>query len=83
MRSAYDYWNTHESNALGHGVHMWRSRSMKGYGHEVCLDRKIHGRNEFIDVPYCPMGRDKGGKIRHGDLLEVEHARAANSLDIW
>ena len=56
------------------------ARRVEGDRDQIRRRAEIDRLNRFIDVEHRPMGRHKGGKIRHGDLLEVQDARAAHPL---
>jgi hypothetical protein len=50
---------------------------------KACTGRdEVHGGDGLVDVHDVPMGRDEGGEVRHGDLLEIENARTPDAEDL-
>ncbi len=60
---------------------MERARRVEGDADEIRFARHVDRRHLFVDVPHGPLRRRERGQIRHGDLLEIQHARPARSLD--
>jgi len=82
MRSTQYHRNSPLPEPVCHGIDVRRTRGMESNRHQVRLQTEIDRPHHLIDMEHSPMRRCEGGKIRHGDLLEVQHTGAPYLLDL-
>ncbi len=82
MRSTQYHRNSPLPEPGCQGIRVRRTRGMEGNRHQVRLHPEIDRPHRLIDVEHRPMWRCEGGKIRHGDLLEVQDTRTPYPLDL-
>jgi hypothetical protein len=74
MGSTQDHRAPLSPELIRDGIGVRRTRGMKGNGHQVDAQPEIYRPYHLIYMDHRPLRRCKGGKIRHGDLLEVQDA---------
>ena len=55
---------------------------MEGDRHQISRRVEFNRFHRLIHVAHGPVGRRKGGKVGHGNLLEVQHPAAPHLLDV-
>jgi hypothetical protein len=74
MRAAHYHARSSRPESGRKTVGVISTRRVKSNANDIGLIRPVDVFGLFIDVRYLPIGRNPGGQIRHGDLLEIKEA---------
>ncbi len=82
VRSAQHHRDSALPEAGCNVVGVRRTRRVESNRNQVRLRIEIDRRHRFIHMEHGPMGRHKGGQVRHCDLLEIQDAGPPHPLDL-
>src|ERR1019366_9128805 len=83
MRAAHHHARSSRPEPRRKTIGVISTRRVKGNAYDIRLIGPVDVFGLFIDVSYLPIGRNPGGQIRHGNLLEIKEpgpSRSANFI---